>query len=137
MSSQVEHALIAACILGFAAMEFVTRRYQATVRGRATANDAWLEALMFVSLIAVTQPIAMLGSNALCKWLIPAQHNAWANLPWWAMTGLLLVGDDLTQYLWHRASHTPLLWPLHRAHHSAPYMSVRITYRNNLSLIHI
>ena len=44
---------------------------------------------------------------------------------------LLLIGDDLTQYLWHRASHTPLLWPLHRAHHSAAYMSVRITYRNN------
>jgi sterol desaturase/sphingolipid hydroxylase (fatty acid hydroxylase superfamily) len=86
---------------------------------------------MFISLVAVTQPIALLGSNALCKWLIPAQHNAWADLPWWAMTGLLLIGDDLTQYLWHRASHTPLLWPLHRAHHSASYMSVRITYRNN------
>jgi sterol desaturase/sphingolipid hydroxylase (fatty acid hydroxylase superfamily) len=59
---------------------------------------------------------------------MPAQHDAWANLPWWAMAGLLLIGDDLTQYLWHRASHTPLLWPLHRAHHSAAYMSVRITY---------
>ncbi len=73
-----------------------------------------------------------MGSNALCNWLMPAQHNAWANLPWWAMAGLLLIGDDLTQYLWHRAlQHTPLLWPLHRAHHSAAYMSVRITYRNN------
>ena len=38
------------------------------------------------------------------------------------MAGLLLIGDDLTQYLWHRASHTPLLWPLHRAHHSSAYM---------------
>ena len=47
------------------------------------------------------------------------------------MAAILLVGDDLTQYLWHRVSHTPLLWPLHRAHHSAHYMSIRITYRNN------
>jgi len=131
MSSQLQYLLIGACILGFAAMEFITRRYQATVRDNATANDTWLEVLMFVSLIAITQPIALLGSNALCNWLMPAQHNAWANLPWWAMAGLLLIGDDLTQYLWHRASHTPLLWPLHRAHHSAAYMSVRITYRNN------
>ncbi len=37
----------------------------------------------------------------------------------------------MTQYWWHRISHTPLLWPLHRAHHSASYMSIRITYRNN------
>src|SRR6476469_3746803 len=131
MSSQLQYILIGACILGFAAMEFITRRYQAAVRGNATANDAWLEVLMFVSLIAITQPIALLGSNALCNWLMPAQHNAWANLPWWTMAGLLLIGDDLTQYLWHRASHTPLLWPLHRAHHSAHYMSIRITYRNN------
>jgi hypothetical protein len=41
------------------------------------------------------------------------------------------VGDDLTQYLWHRASHSALLWPLHRAHHTAQYMSIRVTYRNN------
>jgi hypothetical protein len=47
------------------------------------------------------------------------------------MTAILLVGDDMTQYWWHRVSHTPLLWPLHRAHHSAHYMSIRITYRNN------
>ena len=47
------------------------------------------------------------------------------------MAAILLVADDLTQYAWHRASHTPLLWPLHRAHHTAHYMSIRITYRNN------
>jgi len=64
-------------------------------------------------------------------WLMPAQRGAWSDLPWWAMAGVLLVADDLTQYLWHRLSHTPLLWPLHRAHHSAQYMSFRMTYRNN------
>jgi len=129
MSSQLQYLLIGACILGFAAMEFITRRYQATVRDNATANDAWLEVLMFVSLIAITQPIALLGSNALCNWLMPAQHNAWANLPWWAMAGLLLIGDDLTQYLWHRASHTPLLWPSLAVHHSATEMTWLAIFR--------
>ncbi len=47
------------------------------------------------------------------------------------MFGVFLVADDMTQYWWHRISHTPLLWPLHRAHHSAKYMSLRITFRNN------
>jgi sterol desaturase/sphingolipid hydroxylase (fatty acid hydroxylase superfamily) len=47
------------------------------------------------------------------------------------MAGALLIGDDMTQYWWHRLSHTPLMWPLHRAHHTAHYMSIRITYRNN------
>jgi hypothetical protein len=38
---------------------------------------------------------------------------------WSAMVGILIVADDLTQYGWHRLSHSPWLWPLHRAHHSA------------------
>lgn len=125
----MQNLLIITLILGFAAMEFVTRRYQTTVH--ASANDTKLEAAMFLSLLAIAQPVALLATNALCAWVMPAERGAWAQLPWWAMVAILLVADDLTQYLWHRASHTPLLWPLHRAHHSARYMSIRITYRNN------
>jgi len=61
----------------------------------------------------------------------PGSQGAWSGLPWYAMAGILLIADDMTQYWWHRASHSPLLWPLHRAHHSAQYMSARIIYRNN------
>jgi sterol desaturase/sphingolipid hydroxylase (fatty acid hydroxylase superfamily) len=129
MSPLLQNALIVSLIVGFAIMEFATRRYQATVH--ANSNDTKLELLMFVSLVAIAQPVALLGSNALCTWLMPGQHDAWAAFPWWAMLGFFLVADDMTQYWWHRLSHTPLLWPLHRAHHSAKYMSIRITYRNN------
>ena len=129
MSPFLQNMLVLTLIVGYAVMEFATRRYQTTVH--ANVNDTKLELLMFVSLIAVAQPLALLGSNALCSWLIPGQQGAWAGLPWWAMFGIFLVADDLTQYWWHRVSHTPLLWPLHRAHHSAAYMSLRITFRNN------
>jgi len=125
----LQDTLILALILGFALMEWLSRRYRDTVH--ATANDTRLELAMFVSLIAISQPLALLGSHAICAWLMPAQRDAWAHWPWWAMLGALLVADDLTQYLWHRASHTPLLWALHRAHHSSQYMSIRVTYRNN------
>jgi sterol desaturase/sphingolipid hydroxylase (fatty acid hydroxylase superfamily) len=129
MKPLLQNTLILLLILGFAGMEYVSRRYRDTVR--ATRNDTTLEVLMFLSLVAVAQPVALLGANWLCSWLMPAQRGAWAHLPWWAMVGVLLVVDDMTQYWWHRVSHTPLLWPLHRAHHSANYMSIRITYRNN------
>ena len=129
MSPLVQNILIVVFILGFATMEFVSRRYKATVH--ANGNDTKLELLMFISLIAISQPVALLGANKLCTWLMPSQQGAWAALPWWAMLGIFLVADDMTQYWWHRISHTPLLWPLHRAHHSAKYMSIRMTYRNN------
>ena len=129
MNPMLQNGLILALIAGFALMEWLSRRYRDTVD--ATANDTKLEVLMFISLLAISQPVALLGANAICAWLMPEQRGAWAHLPWWAMVGVLLVADDMTQYWWHRVSHTPLLWPLHRAHHSASYMSIRVTYRNN------
>jgi sterol desaturase/sphingolipid hydroxylase (fatty acid hydroxylase superfamily) len=127
--TQIQAILILSMILGFAAMEFISRRYQNTVT--ATANDTKIELFMFISLVAITQPLAMLTTAKLGTWLAPEYKDALADWPWWAMVGILLLCDDLTQYWWHRLSHSPLLWPLHRAHHSAAYMSIRITYRNN------
>lgn len=128
-SSQIQNLLIVFLIVGFASMEVISRRYRDTVH--ATANDAKLELFMFLSLLAITQPLAILVTNRLGNWLLPQYKDALANWPWWAMVGILILVDDLTQYWWHRLSHTPLLWPLHRAHHSAEYMSIRITFRNN------
>ena len=128
-ASQIQTALLLLMLIGFAGMEFLTRRYQNTVH--ATANDTKLELFMFLSLLAITQPLAMVVTAQLGAWLAPGYQGALADWPWWAMVGLLLVLDDMTQYWWHRASHTSLLWPLHRAHHSAEYMSIRVTFRNN------
>ncbi len=39
----------------------------------------------------------------------------------------------MVQYWWHRASHSfAWLYKLHRPHHNAEYMSIRLGYRNNL-----
>jgi sterol desaturase/sphingolipid hydroxylase (fatty acid hydroxylase superfamily) len=127
--SQIQNLLIVLMIGGFASMEIISRRYRDTVH--ATTNDTKLELFMFLSLIAITQPLAILVTDRLGNWLLPEYKDALANWPWWGMVGILIVVDDLTQYWWHRLSHTPLLWPLHRAHHSAEYMSIRITFRNN------
>ena len=127
--SQIQNLLIVLMIGGFASMEIISRRYRDTVH--ATTNDTKLELFMFLSLIAITQPLAILVTDRVGNWLLPEYKDALANWPWWGMVGILIVVDDLTQYWWHRLSHTPLLWPLHRAHHSAEYMSIRITFRNN------
>ncbi len=129
MDPQLQNVLIVCVMLGYAGMEWVSRRYRDTVT--ATSNDTKLELFMFLSLLAVAQPVALLVTAKLCTWLMPEQRAALAHWPWWAMVGTLLIADDMTQYWWHRLSHSPRLWPLHRAHHTATYMSIRITYRNN------
>jgi len=126
--NMTQNLVLVAIIALFALLEVASGRHK---HFHATADDTKLEAFMFIALVAISQPLIFKVTGMLSGWLMPEQKGAWAALPWWAMTAILLVGDDLTQYLWHRVSHTPLLWPLHRAHHSAHYMSIRITYRNN------
>lgn len=124
----VQNIVLVLIILGFAALEIGSRRHKSF---HATADDTKLELFMFVALIAVSQPLVFALTGKLCNSLMPEQRGSLSQWPWWAMAALLLVADDMTQYWWHRISHTPLLWPLHRAHHTAHYMSIRITYRNN------
>ncbi|MBG9387752.1 sterol desaturase family protein [Caenimonas aquaedulcis] len=123
-----QNLILVAIILGFAAAEFISGRYRDF---HATADDGKLELFMFVSLVAFTQPFIFAVVGKAGELWFPQWRGAWAGLPWWMMAAILLVGDDMTQYWWHRVSHTPMLWPLHRAHHTAHYMSLRITYRNN------
>ncbi len=96
-----------------------------------THEDAPLEAVITLLFAAVIYPSILLLVGWLAHRYTPELAGSIAHWPVLAMIGLLLIGDDLTQYWWHRASHSPLLWPLHRAHHSAPYMSIRVVYRNN------
>lgn len=127
--AQIQNALVICMIVGFAVMEYASRRYKNTVS--ATANDTKLELLMFLSVLAVTQPLAIFATSKLGALWVPQYQGVLSDLPWWGMVAVLLVLDDMSQYWWHRLSHTTFLWPLHRAHHSAEYMSIRVTFRNN------
>jgi len=124
----LQNLILVGIFLSFAALEIATRSYK---NYQATSGDTKLEIFMVLSLLAVLQPAIFAVTNHLAQSWFPQWHGALTDWPWWAMFGVLLVADDMTQYWWHRLSHTPLLWPLHRAHHSAHYMSIRVTYRNN------
>lgn len=124
----IQNLVLIGIILGFALLEWRSGRHR---DHHATPDDTKLEAAMFLALVGLLQPLIFFITGTLGAWLLPEYRGAWAGLPVWAMVAILLVGDDMTQYWWHRLSHTPLLWPLHRAHHTAHYMSIRITYRNN------
>ena len=115
-------------LLGFVLLEYALDRAS---HFNVSGGDNALDLLGFGLLAAFTQPLIFWSVRQTGFALAPEYHNALAHLPWYAMAALLLLGDDMVQYWWHRASHSRLLWPLHRAHHTPHYMSARIIYRNN------
>ena len=122
--------LVAGMYVGFALLELAAGRF--LFRDLSNRKDVILDVVCVTVLPAVILPSILFGCVALAEWASPGSEDQWAHWPWWAMFLTLLVTDDLTQYWWHRLSHTSWLYPLHRAHHSAPYLSIRVVYRNNL-----
>ena len=128
---KIEYLMILLIFVGYALAEAVSTGLLKKPGQRR--KDAIVEAVSSFVLIGFTQPFILLATGLLTAQLLPNSQNALAGLPILAQVGLLLVFDDLTQYWWHRASHNvKWLYDLHRPHHDAEYMSIRIVYRNNL-----
>ncbi|MDB6144570.1 MAG: fatty acid hydroxylase [Pseudomonas sp.] len=121
--------VVAGIYLGFMLLEIVCACFRQPTGQR---RDVLIEIIGSSILLGITFPLVMFLSALLLDSLAPQLKGSLANLHWLAGLGLFLVFDDLTQYAWHRLTHrVPFLYALHRAHHSAAYMSVRIVYRNN------
>lgn len=95
-------------------------------------SDAIIEILSTGTLLSFTQPFVLLSAGVVTAAVFPGAADSIARWPFLAVFGLFLVFDDLVQYWWHRLSHSvPWLYKLHRPHHNAAYLSIRVTYRNN------
>ena len=96
-------------------------------------KDGIVEVISTMTLLLFSQPLVLLGGGLLAAALFPEQEGSLAAWPVLAQIGLLLIFDDMTQYWWHRISHNvKWIYELHRPHHDAEYMSIRIVYRNNI-----
>lgn len=123
--------VILAIYLGFGLLELW--RTNLFSKGEQTRDDGIVEVVSIVMLLAVTQPMILFTSASVMGAVAPQWAGALSDINIFAAIALFLVLDDMTQYWWHRASHSfGWLYNLHRAHHNARYMSMRLVYRNNL-----
>ena len=127
----MEKLVILGIFIGFALLEVI---YTGLFRKKGqTRSDAIVESVSTITLLAVTQPLALLGGGFLASLIWPDAANSLAGVSIFAGVALFLIFDDLSQYWWHRVSHTvPWLYKLHRPHHNAQYLSIRVVYRNNI-----
>lgn len=96
-------------------------------------SDGWVEGISTIMLLFVTQPLVLFTAAWIAGQLAPNYAGALTGINIFAGIALFLVLDDMMQYWWHRAAHSvPWLYKLHRPHHNAEYMSIRLVYRNNV-----
>ncbi len=123
--------VVGAIFLGLALLELAAGRFLHAEQ--TTPKDVILEVAAGLAIPSLIIPMTLTVGPMVVETVAPGSHNAWSHWPAWLMFAILLVADDLSQYAWHRLSHSvPWLYAFHRAHHSAPYLSVRVVYRNSL-----
>lgn len=117
--------------LGFAILELLCGRL--LNRDKSTRKDVIIESGSGTILPLVVVPSILAITPYLAELVVPDSEGWLSHWSAWLMFLTLVFADDFTQYWWHRSSHSFAgLYRLHRAHHSAEYMSVRIAYRNNV-----
>ncbi|MEO9601090.1 sterol desaturase family protein [Parasphingorhabdus sp.] len=122
---------ITAIFLLFGLLEFF--RTNLFHKSEQTRDDAFVEIIGSFLLLVVTQPFIIIAAQYILGAFAPQWEGALLGIPLIAAIGLFLIFDDMMQYWWHRLSHSvPILYNLHRSHHNARYMSVRLVYRNNI-----
>lgn len=122
---------ITGIFLLFGSLEFL--RTQLFSKPEQTRDDALVEIIGSFVLLVITQPGIIIAVQYMLGAIAPQSAGALADIPLLAAIALFLVLDDMMQYFWHRLSHSvPFLYNLHRSHHNAKYMSVRLVYRNNI-----
>ena len=96
-------------------------------------SDAIVEIVGSGMLVLITQPTILLTAGWLMSKTLPQTQGILSDWHFAAVFALFLIFDDMTQYWWHRISHSvPWLYKLHRPHHEAEYLSIRVVYRNNI-----
>ena len=131
LTSAQSSLIVVAIYVGFCLLELIRTRLFA--KSEQSRHDGIIEIVSTFTLLIATQPAILLIVGALGHAWFPQYEGALAHAPWYAALALFLVFEDMMQYCWHRASHsTAWLYNLHRAHHNARYMSVRLVYRNNI-----
>lgn len=99
-----------------------------TVRGKRWVTNLALFALDTLA-VRLLVPLLMVGAAAL------AAERGWGllnliEIPQWAGVVLALLAMDLALYFQHWATHrVPLLWRLHKVHHSDPQFDVTTAAR--------
>lgn len=123
--------IVIAIYIGFGLLELF--RSDLFAKREQCRDDGIVEAVSTVVLLVFTQPLIIAATHWLGLKYFSQYQGALGGIGVLAAIPLFLVLEDMMQYWWHRASHSfGWLYNLHRAHHNARFMSVRLVYRNNI-----
>lgn len=122
-------------VFAAAALVFLIELGQGRHKGIHRLQDWLLIASSLLGSVAM-RPILALLTAFVIGLLLPSWQGVLAGASPLAGYAVLLVSAEFAQYWVHRWAHNsarhPLLYGMHRTHHTAPYVNVTLLYRSNV-----
>jgi sterol desaturase/sphingolipid hydroxylase (fatty acid hydroxylase superfamily) len=116
-------------VLALGVVEFILGLYD---HERWDGNEKLTDIVCFAVPLILFRPFFTYFGLKVLPLVLPGVKNIFAWVPFWWGFFIICIGDDLTQYWYHRLHHQlPWLWRFHRTHHSAPYMGMSMASRQN------
>ena len=125
----VEGSIALGIFLGFCLMEITFSTFFR--QKEAQPYDGIVDTITLLLPALITRPLIFFSAFAGMGYFLPETKGSLSTLSIPLGLLLLVFADDLVQYWQHRLIHTvPWLYNLHRVHHQAGYMSVRMSARS-------
>ncbi len=127
-SELLSKAIPAAMLLVLGIIEAVGGLY---LEDKRSKDDWTIELVSLIVLPTLVQPAIFIFTLWIGLQWFPAFEDYFLHLVLgWHLLAFIIL-DDMTQYWWHRLSHSNrMMWKLHRPHHVVEEMGVLVTYRN-------
>lgn len=99
---------------------------------RRQSDELAVDLISLGQFALLIKPAIIACAVLLVGFLAPEAHGALSAVPVWVAVLLVVVPADFLHYWYHRLGHTqPIMWRMHRTHHTATAMSVSVAYREN------
>lgn len=120
--------VVSSLLIGLGSMELLAGR----MLNRRQTDELAVDVVSLAQFALLIKPmIIAIAALALTQWA-PGWAGSLTSMPLWQAVLLIVIPADFLHYWYHRLGHTlPVMWRMHRTHHTATAMSITVAYREN------
>nr|WP_298117894.1 sterol desaturase family protein [uncultured Pseudomonas sp.] len=126
--AHLDTLVVSGLLIVLGALELLAGRMLA----RRQSDELIVDVVSLAQFALLIKPTIIACVALLLGFIAPSLAGALAQMPLWLAVLLVILPADFLHYWYHRLGHTlPVMWRMHRTHHTATTMSISVAYREN------
>ncbi|MCJ1888227.1 sterol desaturase family protein [Pseudomonas sp. LA21] len=126
--AHLDTLVVSGLLITLGALELVAGR----MLTRRKSDELIVDVVSLAQFALLIKPGIIAGAALALGAVAPSSAGSLAGMELWQALLLVILPADFMHYWYHRLGHTlPIMWRMHRTHHTATAMSISVSYREN------